>query len=124
MNFVKLFIPACAACSCNALANMFWKFRFNKIPLSLKSLDDFCSLLLSWQIWIGVGFYVFSMLLYFYMLSNFKLSVLMPVLCLTYIFNIVIAKLVFNESIGMTQLLGTAIIIMGLLVLSRVNVTK
>ena len=124
MSFVKLFIPACLACSCNAFANMFWKFRFDKVPLSLKSINDILGVLTSFYIWIGIGLYVGSMLLFFYMLSNFKLSAMMPVICMTYIFNIVIAKVVFKESIGAMQMLGTAIIIIGLLVLSRGNVAK
>ena len=124
MNFIKLLVPAFLACSCNALANMFWKFRFDKVPLSLKSAGDFWGLISSPYIWIGVIFYGCSMLLFFFMLSNFKLSAMMPVLCMTYILNIVIAKIVFGESIAGMQMLGTAIIIIGLLVLSRVNAAK
>lgn len=119
MSFLKLFIPACISCSCNALANMFWKFRFNTKPISYKSLADVFELVLSPYIWIGVMFYGVSMLIFFYMLSNFKLSAIMPVTCMTYIFNIVIARLVFKENISITQLVGIGIIILGLLVLSR-----
>ena len=124
MNFLELFIPACFACFCNALANMFWKLRFNKVPFSLKSISDFLLLLSSGPIWIGVGFYGISMLLFFYMLSNFKLSVVTPVLCMTYVFNILVAKIIFNEPLGKMQIIGTVIIMIGLIVLSRENVIK
>lgn len=124
MDFLKLFIPACGACVCNACANMFWKFRFNRIPFSMKSASDFFSLISSGYIWIGLFLYGCSTLLFFYMISNFKLSAMIPVLCLSYIFNIVIARLVFNESIGMNQAIGTVIIIIGLIILSRGSVTK
>lgn len=124
MGFLKLLIPASIACICNALANMFWKMRFDKIPLSIRSIQDVGGLLISPHIWAGLCCYGCSMLLFFYMLSNYKLSSIMPVTCMTYIFNIVIARVVFHESIGRTQIVGTAIVICGLIILSRGSVTK
>lgn len=123
--FIKLLIPAFFACTCNALANMFWKIRFDKVPLAFGSLQDIVGLVTSPHIWAGVGCYGCSMLLFFYMLSNYKLSAIMPVTCMTYVFNIVIARLVFGESISKVQVIGTVIIIFGLIVLSRAGaVTK
>lgn len=124
MTFLKLLIPASIACTCNALANMFWKMRFDKNPLSLKSAQDIIGLMVSPHIWAGVCCYGCSMLLFFYMLSNFKLSSIMPVTCMTYIFNIVIARFVFGETIGKVQIMGTAIVILGLIILSRGAVSK
>ena len=122
--FVKLFILAVLNCGLNSLANMFWKLRFNKIPLSVKSVEDIKGLVFSLNIWSGIGCYVCSMLIFFYMLSNFKLSSIMPVMCMTYIFNMIIAKVVFHEIISKTQILGTLVIILGLIILSRGTVTK
>ena len=124
MNFSSLLLPAIVACSCNALANMFWKMRFDKVPLSLSSIQDLLDLLKAWQIWIGIGCYGVSMLLFFYMLSHYKLSSIMPVTCMTYIFNIIIARFFFYESISKTQIIGAVIIIIGLLILSRGQITK
>lgn len=124
MAFFRLLIPAAIACICNALANMFWKMRFDKIPLSFSSIRDVGGLLLSPHIWAGLCCYGCSMLLFFYMLSNYKLSSIMPVTCMTYVFNIVIARAVFHEPIGRMQILGTAIVICGLIVLSRGSVAK
>jgi drug/metabolite transporter (DMT)-like permease len=122
MEFIRLFIPAFVACTCNALANMLWKMRFDKIPLKLDSIKNILDLIVSPHIWGGVICYGGSMLLFFYMLSNFRLSAIMPVTCMTYIFNIIIARVVFGETISRTQILGTAIIIFGLIILSRVPV--
>lgn len=125
MFFIKLLIPAIIACTCNALANMFWKMRFDKVPLRFGSIQDIIGLITSPYIWTGVGCYGCSMLLFFYMLSNYKLSAIMPVTCMTYVFNIIIARLVFDESISKVQIIGTLIIILGLIVLSRAgSVTK
>lgn len=123
--FLKLLIPAFIACLCNALANMLWKFRFDKVPLSFKSMQDIFGLMTSPYIWGGVACYGCSMLLFFYMLSNYKLSSIIPVTCMTYIFNIAIARIVFEENISKIQIVGTAVIICGLIVLSRAgNVSK
>lgn len=124
MYFLKLFIPAVLACTCNAMANMFWKMQFDKKPLSITSIRSIFELILSGKIILGVCCYGVSMLIFFYMLSNFKLSAIMPVTCMTYIFNILIARYVFNETISKTQVLGTIIIILGLIVLSRGEVVK
>lgn len=124
MSFIGLIIPAFIACICNAMANMFWKMRFDKTPLSLTSVRDIAGLVCSWQIWAGIGCYGASMLLFFYMLSNYKLSSIMPVTCMTYIFNVVIAKAVFGENISRVQVMGIMIIITGLIVLSRGAVNK
>lgn len=119
MFLLKLFIPAIIACSCNALANMFWKMRFDQVPLKLGSAEDIIGLATSLHIWSGVGCYVISMVIFFYMLSNFKLSVVTPVTCMTYIFNVVIARIVFHEKITSIQIIGIAIVIIGLIILSR-----
>lgn len=122
MDFTRLFIPAFIACCCNAVANLFWKLRLDKEPIS--SLKDIIGLIGIWQIWIGVMFYGCSMLLFFYMLSNFKLSSIMPVTCLTYVLNIIVARIIFKENISVMQIIGTLIIIFGLIILSRGQVSK
>lgn len=119
MVYLKLLCPAFIACVCNAMANTFWKFEFNRNPIHIGGLADLFGLFFSWRILIGIGFYACSMLLFFYMLSNFKLSAIMPVTCMTYILNIAIAFLIFHESINIWQIAGTAIIIIGLLILSH-----
>lgn len=124
MAFIGLMVPAFFACTCNALANMFWKMRFDENSLSLSSVQEIIGLVRSWQIWAGVGCYGISMLLFFYMLSNYKLSSIMPVSCMTYIFNVIIAKAVFHESISKTQIIGIIIIVAGLIVLSKETGSK
>ncbi len=117
--FWRLLLPAFLACVCNSLANALWKLRFDKTPLSLRGVEDVIGLLRSPNIWGGMGFYGGSMLLFFYMLSNYKLSTIIPVTSMTYIINILVARFYFHESVGKIQILGTVIIILGLLILSR-----
>ena len=122
MPFIRLLIPATIACACNALANMLWKMQFDKNPITrnaFASFRNFTELFLTLNIIGGVFLYICSMLLFFYMLSNFKLSQVIPVTVLTYVFNIFIAVSVFHERLAPAQIIGTAIIICGLIVLSR-----
>lgn len=119
MLLFKLFLPAVVACSCNALANMFWKIRFNQVPFAVKSFGDIIGLATSFHIWAGIVCYVCSMVIFFYMLSNFKLSVVTPVTCMTYVFNVVIARIVFHETISSMQVIGIIVVIVGLIILSR-----
>lgn len=119
MFLLKLFIPAIISCSCNALANMFWKMRFDQVPLKFASVKDVIGLATSFHIWSGVGCYAISMVIFFYMLSNFKLSVVTPVTCMTHIFNVIIARVVFHEKITSIQIIGIAVVIIGLIILSR-----
>lgn len=122
MSFLRLLIPASIACLCNALANMLWKMQFDKKPISrdaFSSFRSFVDFFLTPNIIGGVLLYIGSMLLFFYMLSNFKLSQVIPITVLTYVFNIVIAVAVFHERLVLPQIIGTVIIMCGLFVLSR-----
>ena len=119
MSFTKLLIPAILACLCNTAANTLWRIHLSRNPFSTASMSDMLSTILTVNIIVGVLFYICSMLLFFYMLSNFKLSAIMPVTCLTYVFNIAVAVAFLKETIVPAQAIGTAVIIFGLLILSR-----
>ncbi len=122
IDFLKLLIPAIIACSCNAAANTFWKFHFMKRPLHILGLNDVLLLALSPFILIGVILYVMSMLLFFYMLSNFKMSVIVPLTSLTYVLNLFVAYAIFHEKIFAQNIIGTAVVIIGLVILSKTPV--
>lgn len=119
MEFLRLLVPAFFACLCNALANMFWKLRFDAKPLAITNINDFLDLIFNTKIILGMSLYGISMLLFFYMLSNFKLSIIIPVTCMTYVFNILIAYFIFNEKLSANQIIGTATIMVGLVIISQ-----
>lgn len=124
MKFYRLLIPTFLSCCCNACANMFWKMQFNKKPFAAHSIWDIIQTLFTPKIFIGICFYVISMLLFFYLLSNFKLSVIIPVTCITYILNIAVAYFVFKEPLTTWQIVGTSVIMLGLIIISQSPVTK
>ena len=119
MSFHMLLIPAFLSCLLNTVANTLWKMQFNKTPISFNSLLNIVRSIFTVNVIGGAFLYFGSMLIFFYMLSNFKLSVIMPIMCLTYIFNIAVGILLFKETLSVYQIMGTAVIIIGLIILSR-----
>ncbi|UQZ83883.1 4-amino-4-deoxy-L-arabinose-phosphoundecaprenol flippase subunit ArnF [Paenibacillus konkukensis] len=119
--FLKMLLLVAASCSLNATGNTLWKLEFSKKPLDFSSFSTLLSTFWSWKILLGMLSYFCSMLLFFYLLSKFKLSLIIPLTSLTYILNLGAAFFLFKEKISMLQLLGTLIIIAGILVLMRAN---
>ena len=123
MEIFKLLIPAISASMCNTIANLFWKIEFARQPLNITSIKKIFILFFSVNIMIGIFFYGISMLLFFYMLSNFKLSLIIPLTAFTYIFNILLAYVVFNEKIYYQSIIGTVIILIGMIILSQTPIS-
>ena len=119
MHFTKLLLKVSFACLCNAGANTLWKMQFNKTPLSIKNISDAINTLFTLHIIGGIFLYIISMLIFFHLLSAYKLSEVVPLTCLTYIFSMFAAHFIFNEGLLRTQIVGTAIIVLGLFVFSR-----
>jgi drug/metabolite transporter (DMT)-like permease len=107
------------ACFCNATANTLWKLQFDKNPFIIASLSDVIPTFFTLNIIGGVFAYICSMLMFFYLLSHYNLSAIIPLTCLTYIFNLIAAYMIFNERLNPNQLIGTAILIFGIWVFSR-----
>lgn len=118
MIFIHLLVPTTIACALNAFANVLWKLQFQKQPLVLK-LETIIHLIISPYIVIGVGCYVLSMLIFFYLLSNYALSMIIPLTAMTYMFNMLLAFIIFKESFDSYKIVGMMIIIFGIIVLSR-----
>lgn len=103
------------------LGNMLWKMQFSRQPLDLSSIPSIVSTFLSWKVLIGGIFYFCSMIMFFYLLSNFRMSVIIPLQSITYILNLFVAFALFKEKISVGQMLGTIIIMAGIIVLLRAN---
>jgi drug/metabolite transporter (DMT)-like permease len=113
----SLIIPVVMATLFNAIANTIWKIYFQKNEFTYHSLGSIFNL---FNIYIisGIICYIGSMLLFFYMLSRFDLSVIIPLTALTYIFNMLAAYYVFHESFDIYKISGMIIIIFGIGILS------
>ncbi len=123
MEFLKLLLPAALASSFNAFANMFWKIQFTKNPFGYRTVEGFFSSLLSINIFLGMFLYSLSMVMFFYMLSNYKLSAIIPLTSLTYIFNLLLAHYYFSEKLSTLQFGGVLLIIIGIIAISQGQVS-
>lgn len=116
MNFY-LIIPVILTTLLNAIANATWKVYFHKVPFSCNS---FYSILELFNIYIlfGIFCYGISMMSFFYLLSRYELSFLVPLTALTYVFNMLAAYFIFHESFDVYKISGIVVIIAGIMILS------
>lgn len=115
MGILKLAIPALLSSLCNASANALWKSQLSAQPLSLSSVPEFIHSVFTLKIMGGVICYGVSMLLFFYILSNYRLSQAVPFLATTYIFNFILAVVVFHEPLVINQIIGIILIVVGVI---------
>ena len=115
MRLFILAVLALLSSGCNSVANALWKTQFQIMPLRFDSLKVLILSVLQWRIVAGVLCYVVSMLLFFYLLSNYRLSQVIPFLATTYIFNFLIAALFFHEPVNIWQISGILLIIGGVI---------
>jgi len=118
MEFLKIVLPMSMACLCNTIANTLFKIELSKNPLNLTSLMDIIKTFTSVKVLIGVGFYGLSLLIFMHTLSRYKMSIVVTMTSMTYIFNFVVAFLIFKEKISIHSVLGGVIILVGLAVIS------
>lgn len=116
MTYLRLFLPVLLACFFNTGANALWKIELTRNPLALNS---FWKLIFSPHIIGGILFYVASMMLFFYLLSNYKLSVVIPLTSMTYVLNVVAARIIFKEELTVYQIAGALIMIVGMIVIAQ-----
>jgi len=70
-------------------------------------------------LWIGLGCYGVSVILWLGALSRLPVSVAYPMLSLGYVINAIAAALLFGEVFSVTKLTGILLIGLGVIVLSR-----
>jgi multidrug transporter EmrE-like cation transporter len=77
------------------------------------------SLLKAPPLWIGLGCYGVSVVLWLGALSRLPVSVAYPMLSLGYVVNAVAAAMLFGEAVTATKLAGIGLIGVGVIMLSR-----
>lgn len=66
----------------------------------------------------GVLIYGISALLNIYLLKNIQYSKLVPMISLSYIWSMIIAKFFFGEKIGFLKIVGLIVLIVGVFLIS------
>ncbi|MBE7541913.1 MAG: hypothetical protein M9913_19550 [Bryobacteraceae bacterium] len=77
------------------------------------------SLLTNWALWLGLAMYGISTGLLILALRDGELSLLYPVISLTYVWVTILSVLVFHESINVFKLTGITVICLGVALLGK-----
>jgi drug/metabolite transporter (DMT)-like permease len=75
------------------------------------------TLLLNWRLVVGVLTYLLSSVLFVKGMSHGELSVLFPMVSLSYICSLVWSKLLFNETVTKAKVYGIGMILVGIICL-------
>jgi len=76
-------------------------------------------LLANWSLWAGLSLYGFSTVLLILALRDGELSLLYPVISLTYVWVTIMSVMVFHESINVFKIAGIAVICAGVALLGK-----
>lgn len=87
--------------------------------LQLNNLESIYKTLLSPYVFAGIAIYVFATVLWLYIISKYEISTVYPMQSLAYVLMAFAAVLLFNESIGATKWLGIALIVIGVIFITR-----
>lgn len=101
---------AIAAGSQYFMKNSIHKFRLN--------ISGIISLLKNKGVMAGIGMYLLGSVFYLFALDSGELSFVYSIFSSTFIFVLLISYFVLREGISKTRLLGTALIILGILVIA------
>ena len=77
------------------------------------------ALLVNWPLWIGLGLYGFSTILLILALRDGELSLLYPVISLTYVWVTIMSVMAFHESINAYKIAGIVVICAGVGLLGK-----
>lgn len=77
------------------------------------------SLIAEPYLWLGLGCYGVSVVVWILALSRVDVSVAYPMLSLGYVVNAVAAWWLFSETLGPHRVAGIAVVILGVIILSR-----
>jgi multidrug transporter EmrE-like cation transporter len=105
-----------------AVGQVSWKLGMNLMgPVISFDLSNLRSILLEPYIILGLIMYALSTVFWLVALSRMELSFVYPFISLTYILVLALSYLVLKESIGLNKMAGSALIILGLIIISRFN---
>jgi multidrug transporter EmrE-like cation transporter len=76
-------------------------------------------LLANWSLWSGLALYGFSTILLILALRDGELSLLYPVISLTYVWVTIMSVMVFHETINVFKVAGITVICAGVALLGK-----
>ena len=114
------YIAALISIILGAVAQYFLKMGVNAVSEKSKSVSEvikFC--ITNLYLLSGLFCYGLSLLLWFYVLSKMELSKAYPLVSLGYVFTLILGYCFLNEAMTVTKVTGIALIMVGVIVLTR-----
>ena len=103
-----------------SLGQVSWKMGMNSIgSISSMNLSVLLSMFSNLYVLAGLAMYGLSTVFWLIALSKKDLSYVYPFIALTFIVVLTLSKLLFNEEIGTYRLIGSGIILLGLMLIVR-----
>jgi multidrug transporter EmrE-like cation transporter len=102
-----------------AAAQILIKSGANSMAANVTLVDIILRIFTHWPLLLGYSFYGVSTVLLVLALRHGELSLLYPVIALTFVWVTILSFVVFHESMNPLKLIGIAIIIGGVSVLGR-----
>jgi len=103
-----------------AFGQVSWKLGMNQSGhLENLGFAALTGVILNPFVLLGLVMYGLSTIFWLIALSKKDLSFVYPFISLTYVLVLVLSSLVLKESIGLNKLVGTIIIIIGLIIIAR-----
>jgi len=96
-----------------SIAQAFWKLAALKFSFTVEGL------LFNLPLFAGFLFYAVTFILVLLALKHGELSIVYPILGTSYIWVLLVARYAFNEIITLTNLLGVASIILGIVFITQ-----
>jgi len=117
---MNIFIVILAGVTLAAIGQVSWKMGMNQAgQLTALNFATLSTVLLNPYVLLGFVLYGLGTIFWLIALSKKDLSFVYPFISLTYILVLVLSSLVLKENIGINKIIGTIIIITGLIITAR-----
>lgn len=114
----KLIIIAIIQSGFLAVAQYYMKIGVDRVGEYNMSWSFFKSFL-NWQLGLSLFLYIVGMIIYMFMLKNYKLSVVYPLTSISYIFTMLLAMFFLGEAIPFVRWAGVFFVMLGVGMIAR-----
>ncbi len=102
-------------------SQIFLKLASKKINGFTFSWDYFKALLINWKLALSGISIASATLLWVYILKHFEFSVAYPMISISYVFGMLAAIFIFNETVPLSRWIGVGFIMAGVIIIAKYN---
>jgi len=116
---LKVIILTIFQCFLLAGGQVCFKFAIEKIEKFRWSFEYFADILTNWWLLASGVFMISATILWGFILKYFEFSVAYPLTAFAYVFGMLAAILIFNETVPLTRWIGVGLIIIGVFFIAK-----